>query len=391
MPKKKKSRAQRRKDFRLDQALTLTVAASPTSARKDGSLSLKKELQLVRSSVLYADKVDLIAPTASLLQSFVPLKNLNSHQAWYTLRKLPPETLERLGVIEQGVSISEFRNKIAFLGSLPINDPQRREGELLWRPVVEEVLHTAKSTLEGAEAPELQMAIENGAVRLIDPGTRFEDAIDVQVDAFRRQLETALANPAGTVLFDELATRIVREDSALREKLTGIKQGRTRRAATGTGLVEYLPVFPNASMKSVLEAHDELSDGRADYRRAVKRLADELKSSALDDTLPSEINELWMDEVRPTLVDLRKSVSVTRIAQETGYKLSKDGIDGPKVTIGVAGLGWLADLISAPETLVSAGAGVAWTAAWQVVEARKEKRKHDLVYLLDVNRKLKKR
>ena len=142
---------------------------------------------------------------------------------------------------------------------------------------------------------------------------------------FRHRISDALDNPSGTVLFDQLTTSIIREDDSLREKFSPVGKSRSRRAATGTGLVEWLPVFPDAPMSSVLEAREELADGRAKYRASVKALSAELQSSALDETLPSDIEELWRDEVRPTLIDIRKTVKGSRIAKETGLRLATEG------------------------------------------------------------------
>ena len=58
------SRHTRRKQQRLDRGFTLTVGAAPTSRRASGAVVLHNELRLVRSSLLYADQVDLIAPVA---------------------------------------------------------------------------------------------------------------------------------------------------------------------------------------------------------------------------------------------------------------------------------------------------------------------------------------
>ena len=58
------SRHTRRKQQRLDRGFTLTVGAAPTSRRTSGAVALHNELRLVRSSLLYADQVDLIAPAA---------------------------------------------------------------------------------------------------------------------------------------------------------------------------------------------------------------------------------------------------------------------------------------------------------------------------------------
>ena len=72
----------RRKQQRLDRGFTPTVGAAPTSRSASGAVALHNELRLVRSSLLYADRVDLIAPAASLLWTFAPLRGLDPDNVW---------------------------------------------------------------------------------------------------------------------------------------------------------------------------------------------------------------------------------------------------------------------------------------------------------------------
>lgn len=115
-------------------------------------------------------------------------------------------------------------------------------------------------------------------------------------------------------------------------------------------------------MSQVLEARDELADGRAAYRASVKELASKLQSSALEPTLSSEIDELWHDTVRPTLNDLRKSVSTTRIAWETGKRIITEGSGLPSILVAVVGLGELAAALPSPTAAPALVGRVA--AAW---------------------------
>ena len=67
----------RRKQQRLDRGFTPSVGAAPQVEVLSGAVALHNELRLVRSSLFYADRVDLIAPAASLLWTFAPLLGLD--------------------------------------------------------------------------------------------------------------------------------------------------------------------------------------------------------------------------------------------------------------------------------------------------------------------------
>src|SRR5699024_1925973 len=146
--------------------------------------------------------------------------------------------------------------------------------------------------------------------------------------------------------------------------------------------------FPDAPMSQVLEAREELSVGRARYRASVEGFAGQLQSSALDATLPSEINELWHDEVRPTLVDLKKMASKTRIAVETSKRLVTEGYGLPTLAVAIANVPDLVAMLPTPAAAIAAVGRLAAAGAHEAFQKRAEIQNHDLVYLLEVDKRL---
>ena len=141
-------------------------------------------------------------------------------------------------------------------------------------------------------------------------------------------------------------------------------------------------------MTDVLEAREELAEGRAAYRRSIIELAGKLQSSAMEPTLSSEIDELWHDTVRPTLRDLRKTVGASRIAWGTGKRVITEASGLPSILVAVVGLSELANALPSPTAAATAVGRIAAAGAQEAFQARATVRQHDLVYLLDVNRKL---
>lgn len=353
-----------------------------------GQPTLNNELRMVRSSLLYADHVDLIAPNASWVWSLAPLRGLDPDDAWGTVAALPPETLIRLGV--EGVPLRSFRRAMRKIATYSKTDPLRVEGEQLWRPAVAEMVEIADGIFDEALAPELQLGLDTGDVRLISDGTRFEDDTEHQITWFRDRITEALASPVTTVLLDQVSGQFIRDEVLQGDGLSTVADERFRRSAIGTGLVERLPTFPDAPMTAVLEAREELADDRAKYRTSVRGLSNKLQSAALDDTLPSEIDEMWHDEVQPDLEGMRKTVTATRLAQETGKRLITEGFGIPTLFVTVANLAGLAGAITLPTTVALAGTAgrIAAAGAAEAFQARSAIRGHDLAYLLDLEKQL---
>src|SRR5699024_8037510 len=350
------SRQNRHEPKRDREGLTVTVGVVP-QAKPSGQPSLTNELRLLRSALLYADHVDLVAPSAAWMQDFRPLRDVEIDDPWRTITALPSETMWRIGV--QDVSPREFRRAMRKLAARPEDDPDRLENEQQWREVIPNLKRQAEEVFDSAESEEIDMALDSSSVTMVSKGTRFEDGTERQMAWFRDRLVDALEDPRAHVLLDDIAAECLRRSDGIADGLQPLPGARTRRAAVGAGLVERLPAFPDAPMEHVLEARGELADGRARYRTSVKNLADQLQSSALDETLTSEIDELWQDEVRPSLDGLRNTVSRTRVAEETGKRLFTEGYGVPTLIVAIANLPDIASLLPTAATMGAAAARVA--------------------------------
>ena len=335
---------------------------------------------------MYADRVDLVAPSAAWMNAFRPLRDVNADDPWRTVSSLPAETLRRLGV--EDVSSRDFRRAMRALEARPRDDPDRIENERQWREAIPQMKRQADEVFDSLESEEIEMALDADSVRMISEGIRFEDGTDQQIDWFRDRLMKALSDPGSHVLLDEVTTQFLRRYGDYPDGLPAVAGARSRQAAVGTGLVERLPTFPDAPMSHVLEARDELADGRARYRATAKRLAAKLQSSALDGTLPSDIDELWHDEVRPSLDDLRSTASKTRVAVETGKRLVTEGYGVPTIAVAVANILDLSAVLPSAAAAAGAVGRVAVAGAAEAFKARSTVRQHDLVYLLEVDKRL---
>lgn len=388
----KKSRRPNRRNRHEPQgdrsALTVTIGVCPIQ-KASGQPSLVNELRLLRSSLLYADHVNLVAPSAAWMRDFTPFKAIHPDDPWESVAAMPPETLIRLGVLDDAdIALRDFRRKMREIGRHPVGDPTRVEGERLWKPTIVSMKQQAAEVFDSKESDELDMAIETESISLISDGTRLEDPVENQIAWFTKRLLDALGEPGSTVLLDEETSDFLRTFEQYADGLPDIADDRSRRANIGTGLIERLPVFPDAPMSEILEAREELAEGRSEYREAVKALSEKLKSSALDSTLPSEVNELWHDSVRPKLRKLQKSTLKTRLMHGTGVRLVDEIGSLPTILVTVIGVGAAADLLPDLLTVGATASRVAAAGIKEALEAHSAVREHDLVYLLDVNKKL---
>lgn len=270
---------------------------------------MDNELRLTRSSLLYADHAKLVAPAVSWVRTLKPLQRIDPDNLLLSISNLPSVTLRRLGVPEQYFNV--FRQKMKHFAALPKRHPQRREAEEQWYPAYHGIRSEFEKGYIRPDAPELDLAIESEAVTLISDGMELDDERETQISGFRAHVLTSLQDHSGTVLLDQVTDDFIHKTIRRKSPAGPATQDRSRRAEVGTGLVERLPTFPDAPMETVLEVREELAEARKSYRGAVRTLTEKLASDAFDPGIAGEIDELWHDEVRPTLVEMRKQVSVS--------------------------------------------------------------------------------
>jgi hypothetical protein len=273
----------------------------------------------------------------------------------------------------------------------PRTDLQRIDFEKEWTPALEAITQIADSFFRSAAAPELEAAMDVGGVKLIDTGKDFEAPIPQQISAYKEAVLRSLKDPDASVLLDQLTTRMIREQSESRLQLSPVAKDRSKRAVTGTGLVERLPVFPDASIYEILEVREELIEYRTKFRVSVRKLASELKSSALEDSLSSEIDELWHDIVRPEIEELRKAVSLSRLVRDTGRTLLTEGFGMPTIAVALANLPDIAAMLPTATGLIAGAGRVASAGIGEAIKTHSAKKKHDMVYLLEIEKRLGKR
>lgn len=362
-----------------------TIAVTPQRDESAQRISLETELRMVRSALLYADRVELIAPSVSMVWALRPLADVSDDNVLRRIASLDPRTFVALGM--PATHVTEAKKMMRRAARQRPGSAFREQMEREWLPVVGAMREQANLALTADDAATFDLALKSGALVIHGEKFTYDGDTDEQVDWFIGQIEAGLADPSSALMLDSFTAERVRQEKALSFSGEGTA-ARSRRATLGTGLIERLPAFPDAPMALVLEARDELEEGRAKYRSATKTLAATLESHALEETLPHEIDEVWNDEVRPALESLDKSVSATQLARETAKAVVAGKVSPSAVVVGVGSLATgVLPAVSTP-ALEAGVAGIAFQALATVVKARSERRKHDLVYLADLQRRL---
>jgi len=364
--------------------LTIAVATGPS-----GGLSLENEIRLVKPALLYADRVTLISPVATLLRAAEDV-GASESLTMALFRQLGP-TLDPK-VADAFAHFDELRRK-----RWP--SPSERKQISEFRKIVvggsDELLEQARAMMVQAGADELAPAMDAGLVVIDpvvqepDPATTLMPAIakaagfDSEYDSllansFMERIQELLADPFAYPLFDAQVGDIVRAHvSEGLFEVGAMPRRHGRQVSAAAQLMEKLPSFPSASMHELLDIREELRQPLTKFRAAVAEMERTLQPAAYEPDFSAEVEDLYLEKVAPALQEIAGLVRRNSYLRE----LMRVGVGDAKslltavLTVGVAALAGVPDLVAAalaagvPSGAASLRAALATGAAKRDIEA----------------------
>lgn len=264
---------------------------------------------MIRAGLLYADRVELLSPSALMLSGVASISDPTALIA--LMNQFDAPTLARLGL--KGDPANFQAVLLQLQATMTLSREQKRRLTTAQRSALAEVhsrLEQAvsqpttaaklESMLEEAGAPELVEALEAGVLRVrTDIGAADPEAMFA---SYLEALRAALVSPTTNLLVDDQVASVARaliESGQVSPNQLAV--ARASRARSGAGLISHLPAFLGADVTSVLSARAELEAPLGRYRSAVSELTERMKLGPFDEGHGDEIADFWRDEVRPTV------------------------------------------------------------------------------------------
>jgi hypothetical protein len=364
-------------------ALEVVVAAMPEGA------DMSPDLALVKPALLYADRVRIISPVATLLAGVAAL----GYAEGVERAEVIGAVFDALGgsnaaqvreVVTGIVTLSQLpraqrRQIMGGKGSREVRNLSQRLDDL-WGGVRGEV----DRILVQAHVDELVPAVEAGLVE-VEPLTDETDAVNLEgmltlfVERIGRVLEGSLAYP----LFDDRMGSLV--DAGVVEGLFKLAPGteeRERELGTAAELLAHLPAFPPASIADILEIRDELKPPLVRFRAAMARLARDTSVRARGIEFESEVEWIYRAEVAPALEEIREAIKSSSYLNQLLGESARDIPAWPGagfLTLATTPITHLPDVAA----VGMAAAGPAAKAAWTVAEKRRSIRQNQYYFLYE--------
>ena len=350
-------------------ALEIVIATTPQSTSGAG-VSLEGDVALVKSALLYADRVELISPGAAMLEASSAIADSGLSGLLDVLETLDPATRAAMGAPEfppnlrqmiAGIyaldSISDTQLRIV-TGGVGLTREQRATMHTLvtnGNRVVEEYRRATEDMLSASGADQLRPAVDAGILVLNPAGLGSSHAtVAAAVDAAQSRIMRSdeslerfialvlerMSDPRKHLMLDDLLGSIV--TGLIDEGLADLSQPSARgavRAAVGSGVIARLPIFPDLQVQDVLDLRSDLDMYLGRYRRAVADLSQHVAAGPFTDEVRADIDAVMRNHVTPALDDIRDEFASHSLSREFGRAMATDARAATTSAASAAALG----------------------------------------------------
>ena len=353
--------------------LDFTVAVVPKST------DLNRELQYIKSALLYADRVTLISPLAYMYSQLSSKGMMMNDKVVIRIMK----TLLPLVEAKDSERAHDYQSAIAQLSSIVFSKQYKSlpmKSKLDFRRKIYNIaseLDTIVCSFIGeSQALELNDLLESQKLYLQPFEHNLMD-IDGEVEEFCRLLKDSIKN--SYPLFDEISNQLM--VAAVKSNIVTLSESERRKithAGLSDNLIQRLPSFEMATVSEILDIRKELNPAISKYRAKVLSYTDSIQSLPWDDSFESECTELYYRDVAPAVSEIGEMVTETSFLKNLGYSALTNGdflknIGGLVCSVAAGGvIGAFNDALTTDKAVLLAGG--AWAAS-KVAESFHEYKK----------------
>jgi hypothetical protein len=283
----------------------ITVGSSPSYG-----INLDGDLRMVKSALLYADRVKLCSITSSMMLTLVSLKESAQKQHLEMLEVLIPPMCEDKDQARELVEQLHRYRQIGY-GKNPTKQ------ELLQRAKVQPRLAQMVSSLKGiaerllreAGMDSLIHAVETGLLELHTFRAGDTWATESMVSEFVEVLSAAISNGSTYPLFDDQTGNLVKlgvRGGQIAVSEAGVSRG--KHCGLAARLLERLPLFDEASISEILDIRRELEIPLIRFRSKMIEFSGKIKTAAWDEDFSFEAEQVFQRDIEPTILDIEEAV-----------------------------------------------------------------------------------
>ena len=297
-----------------------TIAVTPSLTNID------KELQYVKSALLYADNITLISPIAYMFTQLSTKGVLVDERSVLRMMNMFLPFCED----REPETAAEFRNSLDQFNSL-VYSKRYKAVPMVQKLTIRREIAEIASMIDGKlveligqdQSNELEALLKTDKLHL----QRFEHSLaDVEGCTMEYFIMLRKSVKDSYPLFDELSNDLM--VSAMKAHIVQFSDSERRKimhAGLSDNLIQRLPSFEIATVDEILDVRKELDPSLAKYRAKVLSYSESLQSMPWDDSFKDECTELYYKEVAPAVTEITEMVSDNSFLRNLGYASISNG------------------------------------------------------------------
>ena len=349
-----------------------TIAVLPELA------SIDKELQYIKSALLYADQIFLISPISYMFTQLSSQARTFDEKEVIRLLKyfLPLYKDQDPWTYQNGMAMVNKLSLIMFsrqYKAFPTIKKLEFRNQL--KSLMQQLDAKCAELLGECQIRELNALLTSGKVEL----KKFEHSLsDVNGTFSEFFIQLTKSIKSSFPLFDETSNHLMR--SAVEARVINLNESEKRKiihAGVSDNLIQRLPSFDSASVDEILDIRKELSDPLIRFRSKVQSYSESIQTVPWNDDFENECSLLYNQEVAPAILEIDELTKEASFVKNLVGKVTSDG-DFRKVAgeliIGIAAAGVIPSFTQIVSQDVAAlTAGGLWATS-KIAEAYKEYR-----------------
>lgn len=298
------------------------------------SLDLQDDIRLIKSSILYADEIELIGMVEYALYKYLPCTVFGGKE----LDVLIPTMcsfLQSIEVQNRDELLSQLQYEECMLQqyTAPLKKKKHlNKQEILVQMRLKRLEKECKEQLENGmqqilltpESKAIRDWINKGIIAVYDYG--FKDfSIDKLTGGYFANLMNVMYNGTAYPLFDKQSGDLIQ--SVVKTKLIDVgnlDEKVLRHAGVASGILMTLPTLDSATIDELIDLKKENAIPLGNFRSAMYQFSEEIQSLPWDVDFQYDCLQLYNKEVTPKIQEINEIMTQSNVLKNLGGKVLAD-------------------------------------------------------------------
>ena len=294
----------------------ITVGAAISS-----NFTFQNEVRLLKAAILYADKVKLCSLSSSFLVSMLLLCNMSEEESFELIEQISGPLGYNTNNTQLGIELykqlkkKKGKTRDELLIYLNMKNKLKKGLEILSEKV--------RKFFSERELDTILEALNTGLIDLHVLDVANENIVNEFFDVISQSLLSGDTYP----LFDDQTGGLV--NAAIEEgKIYPFRPSISKSKQIGISydLFKRLPLFDEVSFDELIDIRNELNRYLVKFRSAIITFSREIESAAWEKDFPYEVDQLFIEKVKPTIIEIEEAVKSNRLLLKLASNFAQKSI-----------------------------------------------------------------